>query len=184
MLCRIPTVRSIHPSRPATPSEIMFSVFIKLGPQLALHTARRAVSKEVLNFEKRCPIDITRDGVFQTGCGNCEVQSVLVGHAGAEPIDQSGAEGVACSYTLDDARNVVAGACQQRLAIVQTGGPTVLAGALGLPEGNCLDLQIRVCQKHLPGNSFMAVVRATGSSLLLIGEADTEGERAIVLVGK
>src|SRR5215469_7497916 len=132
-----------------------------LRDQLPLHTAWGTVSKEVLNFEKRCPIDITGNGVFQTRSGDCKVQSVLVGHTGAEPIDESGAESVACSYALDDARNVVAGACQKRLAIVQTGRPTVLAGALGLPEGNCLDLQIRVCQKHLPGNSFMAVVRVT-----------------------
>src|SRR5215471_4192310 len=33
MSCRIPTVRSIHPSRPATPSKTKFSVFIRLGPR-------------------------------------------------------------------------------------------------------------------------------------------------------
>src|SRR5215471_11965429 len=180
-------VRQIH--RAPAPQEATIRVICGLVPrrlcdELALHTAWSAVSKEVLNLEKRCPIDIIGDGVFQAGCGNREIQSALVGHAGAESIDQSGAEGVTCSYTLDDARNVVAGACQQRFAIVQTGRPTVLAGVLALPERNSLDLQIRVCEKHLPGDSFNAAVRVTGSSLFLIGEADAKGERAIFFVSK
>src|SRR5262245_11281471 len=156
----------------------------RLCGQLALHTAWSAAGKEALNFKKRWPIDITGDGVLQTGCGNCEVQSVLLGHAGAESIDQSGAEGVTCSYTLDDVRNVVARACQQRLAIVQTGRPTVLASGLAFPKGYSLELEIRVREKHLPGDGFKAALRVTCSSLLLIGEVDAKGERAIFLVGK
>src|SRR5215475_2705466 len=71
MSCRIPTVMSIHPSRPAAPSKTKFSVFIRLGPRPCPFSNPRSgflCLQTLVNFLKNTRILPTNACSFQGSC--------------------------------------------------------------------------------------------------------------------
>src|SRR5215475_3768411 len=128
------------------PSSRVFSDVVALVAmgfvRLALNASACVTRHERFDLLHAHAIDVADDRVLETRRRRRELERLLVVLVRAETVNQAGSERIAAADAVDDVRDVVVLAREERLAIVQHGAPAVAIGAVAFAK--CDDLLLKI----------------------------------------